>query len=212
MMKLLVFSLALFGLFFQTAFAHPVAYKGALGVMTWNQPFLSDYWLTYSFRSDMAIAARAMRMKMKIGDDLTFYMPQFDYLLKRWNETGHQANIYVYGGFGGANYQGRAGTIGLAGVEVDAESRKYFVMAKYDGMRSSLGSNFQSVTARLGIAPYEAEIDEVASWLMIQGQYHPDLKKSYAITPLVRFFYKSVLWETGVSTQGDWMLNFMFHF
>ena len=72
-----------------------------------------------------------------------FSCPQLDYLVKRWNEPNHQANIYVYGGFGGVTYQGQTGTGGLAGIETDIESRKYFAMAKYEVMRSSLGTNFQ---------------------------------------------------------------------
>lgn len=211
-MKSLVFILAGLGLSFQTAFAHPVAYKGAFALMTWNQPFLSDYWAVYSFRPDMAIAGRAMRMTMDQGGDFVLYMPQFDVLVKRWNGDNHQANIYAYGGFGGAKFQEKNGTAGLVGVEADAESRKLFALAKYEEMRPSIGPNFHHAEVRLGIAPYEAEYSEVASWLMVEAQYHPTLIKKYAITPLARFFYKSVLWETGVSLQGDWMLNLMFHF
>ena len=66
--------------------------------------------------------------------------------------------------------------------------------------------------ARIGVAPYEAEFNEIASWLMLQYQYHPMLTRKYALTPLIRLFYKSVLFESAVSTEGDWMLNFMFHF
>jgi hypothetical protein len=194
-----------------TVFAHPVSYQGALGVMTWNQPFLSDYWLTYSFRPDTAIAARYMRMQMKEGD-FRLYMPQLDYLVKRWNEADHQANIYVYGGFGGTRFNEQNGTAGMFGIEADAESRKYFIMGKYEGMLPSIGPQFHHGEFRVGVAPYEAEYNEVASWLMIQAQYHPSLVKSVAITPLARFFYKNVLWETGVSFDGDWMLNLMFHF
>jgi hypothetical protein len=212
MTKLLIFIIALMALPFQAAFAHPVAYKGAFALMTWNQSFLSDYWLVYSFRPDMGIAARAMRMTMDQGGDLVVYMPQFDYLVKRWNGDDFQANIYAYGGFGGARFQGQNGTAGLMGVEADAESRKYFALIKYEAMLPSVGQNFQQVEGRLGIAPYEAEYDEIASWFMIAGKYHPGLSKNYSITPLVRLFYKSVLLETGVSLQGDTMLNLMFHF
>lgn len=80
-----------------TAFAHPVSYKGAIGVMTWNQPFLSDYWLTYSLLPNAAIAARSMRMEMPEGTYLV-YFPQVDFLAKRWNNPNSQANIYTYGG------------------------------------------------------------------------------------------------------------------
>ncbi len=194
-----------------TSNAHPVAFEGATGVMTWNQPFLSDDWVTYSFRSDAAIAARIMRFDAPEGR-LQFYAPQMDYLLKRWNESNYQGNIYLYGAYGDLNFQGRNQGAALAGVEADAESREYFVSAKYERMWADLGPEFYHGEARLGIAPYEAEFNEIASWFMIQYQYHPSLLRQYSLTPLVRLFYKNVLFETGVSTEGDWMLNFMFHF
>jgi hypothetical protein len=198
-------------LFVNVATAHPVAYKGATGVMTWNQPYMSDDWLTYSFRPDAAVAARRMRFDMPEGR-MQFYAPQIDYLVKRWNEKDSQANIYVYGAYGTMNFQDRTHGAGLGGVEVDAESRKYFVMAKYEKMWGDLGPDFYHGEARLGIAPYEAEYNEIASWFMVQYQWHPMLLKKNAFTPLIRLFYRSVLFETGVSTDGDWMLNFMFHF
>lgn len=46
------------------ASSHPVSYKGSTGLMTWNQSFMSETWITYSFKPDMAIAARLMRMEM----------------------------------------------------------------------------------------------------------------------------------------------------
>jgi hypothetical protein len=207
-MRLLVLLLLLFS---APAWAHPVSYQGAIGVMTWNQPFLADHWITYSFRPDLAVAARSMRMQMDEGD-LRLYLPQLDWLVKRWNETHSQANIYVYGGFGGARLDSAGGTAGMFGVEADAESRKLFVLAKYEGMLSSLVRDFHHGEFRLGIAPYEAEYDEIAAWFMVQLQYHPSLARPYAVTPLARMFYKNVLWEVGSSLDGDWMINFMFHF
>ncbi len=195
-----------------TANAHPVPYKGAVGVMTWNQPFMSDSWITYSFRPDAAFAARMMRFEVPEGR-MQFYAPQLDYLVKRWNETESQANIYAYGSYGAMTMNGgQAKGAGLAGIEADAESRKYFVSAKYEKMWGKLGPDFYHAEARVGLAPYEAEFNEIASWFMIQYQWHPMLTKDHAITPLVSLFYKSVLFEAGVSTNADWMLNFMFHF
>lgn len=191
--------------------AHPVSFQGATSVMTWNQPDLSDTWVTYSARPYLALAGRYMRMVMPEGESRV-YLPQVDVLLKRWNAKEYQANIYAYGGFGGARFQSRDGTAAIAGFELDAESRKYFVMGKAEAMRGSIGPDFDQFQLRLGIAPYEAEFEELASWLMVQAQYNPALTTKYAITPLARFFYKSVLWETGVSLDGDWMLNVMFHF
>ncbi len=193
------------------ATAHPVSYKGAIGVMAWNQPFMSDYWTTFSFRSDMAVAARAMRMEMPDGR-LNYTGAQLDYLLYRKNETEYQANIYLYGGAGNVQFQGEHGEGYLGGVEADTESRKYFGLLKAETMQSSFAPVFNHVEARLGIAPYESEYDEISSWFMVQAQWHPNLERKFVLTPLARFFYKSVLFELGVSLEGDYMTNFMFHF
>jgi hypothetical protein len=191
--------------------AHPVAYKGATGVMTWNQSFMSDSWVTYSFRPDMAIAGRFMRMEMQDGR-LNYSGLQLDYLLKRWNGDDSQSNIYAYGGGGNANFHESNGGAYFGGVEADAEDRKYFSLIKAEYMKPTVGSEFAHVEGRLGIAPYEAEYNEMATWFMVQAQWHPTLVKKVVVTPLARIFYKSFLLETGVSLDGDWMMNFMFHF
>ena len=191
--------------------AHPVAFQGALGVMIWNQPFLTDDWVTYSFKPYAAVAARTMRFETPQGR-LHFYAPQFDYLVKRWNETESQANIYVYGAYGALQFQERTAGAALGGFEADAESRKYFSSVKFEKMWVHLGPDFYHAEVRLCVAPYEAEFNEIASWLMLQYQYNPSLIRKSSVTPLVRLFYKSVLCEAGVSTDGDWMFNFMFHF
>lgn len=193
-----------------STFAHPVPFKGAVGVMTWNQPFMSDTWLTYSFKSDMAIAGRFLRMEMPEGES-RYSGLQFDYLLYRDNGLDHQANVYLYGGGGAVHLDDSTGGASLVGFEADAENRRYFALIKAEQMTASIGPDFGHVEGRLGVAPYEAEYNELASWFMVQAQWHPSLEREFVFTPLARFFYKSALWEMGVSTDGDWMLNFMFH-
>ncbi|MGE0616062.1 MAG: hypothetical protein AB7P04_10510 [Bacteriovoracia bacterium] len=191
--------------------AHPVAYPGAIGVMTWNQSYLADHWLTYSFSHRFAVAARYMRMTMRDGE-FRGYLAQADWLLQRWNGENLQANVYLFAGGGGMHFDGRNGAWGLTGLEIDAESRSLFGLAKYEGGFPSHGQQFHHGEFCVGVAPYEAEFDELAAWFMLHFQYHPLLVRNYALTPMARFYYKNVLWETGVSFDGDWMLNLMFHF
>ena len=194
------------------AHSHPVSYKDALAVMTYAQPFLNDTWLVYSFRPDAAFAGRYMTMDMEKGGKFDFYFPQIDYLLKRWNQPDFQANIYLWGGFGGIYFQKKNGTAGDVGIEADLESRKWFMWGKFEPIFPSIGEKFYLAELRLGVAPYEAEFNELASWFMIRGQINHGLTVEYAITPMARFFYKNALWEMGVSFKGDWMINLMFHF
>lgn len=205
--------LVLLTLFFLTRElqAHPVAYQDATAVMTWNQPFMSDHWIAYSFRPDMAIAGRFMRMDMKDGQ-LNYSGLQYDYLVKRWNGDDYQTNIYVYGGMGAVRFNEQTGGGYFGGFEADTENRRYFGLIKAEYMNATIGDEFGHIEGRLGIAPYEAEYNEMASWFMVQAQWHPTLTQKFVITPLARIFYKSFLLEAGVSLKGDWMLNFMFHF
>lgn len=194
-----------------SAFAHPVSYQGATAVMTWNQPFMSDSWIAYSFRPDMAAAARFMRMDMPEGR-LNYSGAQLDYLVKRWNGDNFQANLYAYGGAGNANLNSRNELAYFGGVEADVENRKYFSLLKAESMQMDFADDFNHIEARLGMAPYEAQYNEWATWFMVQAQWHPSLQKKFVVTPLARLFYKSFLIESGVSLDGDWMMNFMFHF
>lgn len=209
-MKIL-FVFAFYFLFLVKAHSHPVSFKNAVAVMTWNQSFMTDNWVTYSFRSDMAVAARTMRLEMTDGR-MDYYAPQLDYLVKRWNQIDSQANIYIYGSYGVAHFMNDTDSASNIGIEMDAESRKHYIVLKYEKMWTRVGPDMDRIEARIGIAPYEAEFHELASWFIVQYQRHPLLIKKEVVTPMVRLFYKSVLMESGISTDGDWMLNLMFHF
>lgn len=192
--------------------AHPVQFKDATSFMTWNQPFLNESWVTYSFTHRQAVAFRYMRVQTGHDEIQTFYMPQYDLLVKRWNGDDYQANIYAYGAVGVQNRSDKNGTAGMAGVEADWETRKYFLLAKTEYMVSDIDKGMEKYEFRVGIAPYESEYEEVGSWLMLQYQTHSWVQKKQVLTPLARFMYKTVLWELGSSFEGDYMLNLMFHF
>lgn len=207
-----IFLLIISAFVMKNSYAHPVQFKDAVAIMTWNQPFANDSWLTYSHSPKMALAFRHMRVLTNMNEVNHFYMPQYNFLLKRWNGENFQGNIYVYGGAGVQNRPDRNGAAVLGGVQADWETRKYYVSGKAELMGSNVDSGMEKYEARIGIAPYESEYDEIGSWFMLQYQSHTWLAKKQVLTPLARFMYKTVLWETGVSFEGDYMLNFMFHF
>src|SRR5262245_62048430 len=107
-----VLPLLLSGILATVAEAHPVSYKEALSFMTWNQPYLNDIWSTYSFRPNAAVALRYMRMDMKDGSEMKVYVPQADFLLYRKNHPHYQANLYVFGGYGGETMDTESGGTG----------------------------------------------------------------------------------------------------
>ena len=89
-----------------------------------------------------------------------------------------------------------------------------------------------SLRYRLGMAPYVGGMDELQTWLIVQLDARPpyyyrseaeplDLvaARSYAlppnlleVTPLMRFFYKNVLWEMGASIRGQFFTSLMLHY
>lgn len=193
------------------ASAHPVSYQGATSLMIWNQSFLNDFWLTYSFHADKAIALRAMRMVMPEGE-MALAMPQFDYLVKRWNGSDYQANFYVYGGVGGARFQKNNSFAGMSGFEADIESRRLYLSGYGQGLYTTAGNRVFMTQVKTGVAPYLADFEDLATWIMFNVQYQPQLTKPLVFTPLVRLFYKNFLVEGGYSFTRDWMFNFMIHF
>jgi hypothetical protein len=190
--------------------AHPTSYKGGFSVMTWNQPFLGDTMLTYTFARNAAVAARHMRMDMPDGE-MQVHIGQLNWLAKRWNEKAYQANVYFFGGMGAQEFQGNTGFVMMPGVEADIEDRRLYLSGKFQALLPKYGPQVYQSQLRAGIAAYESEFDEVAAWLVASVQFEPQLTRQVIVTPMARFFYRNVLWEVGAGLKGDWMLNFMFH-
>src|SRR6185312_14747756 len=147
--------------------------------------------VAYSFRNDMAVAARYMRTVMTGGDEMKIYAPQFDWLAHRWNERDFQANIYVDGAFGAETFQSRTSTAGMATLEADIESRRLYAAGKAQAAWVGTGPNFYSSEIRVGAAPYAADYDEIASWFIVAVQDNPQFVRTVVVTPMVRFFYKT---------------------
>jgi hypothetical protein len=194
------------------ASAHPVSYQGAVSVMTWNQPYLTDFWTTYSYLPNAAIAVRGMRMTMRDGSEMKVFLPQVDFLLYRRNAKTFQANIYAYGGYGVERFEKSDSHAGAFGAEADAESRKYYGAASYQGLVVGNGPDVYSTTVRAGIAAYPAEFDDLGTWFIVAYQHNGQLTRRDDATPMVRLMYRNMLAEIGAGFSGDWMLNFMVHF
>lgn len=142
---------------------------------------------------------------------MKMYLPQFNYLAKRWNGLTSQANVYFVGGWGGYEFEERKKTTALAGMEADYETRKVYFSGKFTGIMPRGDGNTAVAIGRVGVAAYPAEFDELSSWLILDVQHNTRLKHSVTVTPVLRLFYKNVLSEIGSSFNGDWMLNFMIH-
>ena len=193
--------------------AHPVSFAGSYSIMTWNSKDMSDWMLTHSFTSKYSLAARYLRLQTEDGER-TFYVPQVNVLLKRWNELDSQANVYLSLGHGGEKVKSSFKNTSSVALETDWESRKYYVSARGDALLSHKSSD-QSIyqtKLRAGFAPYLAEFDEMNAWFILEAFKSNKDEKEFKLTPFIRLFYHNVLTEFGVSSRGDAQFNFMVHF
>jgi len=187
------------------ALAHPTSYSGSLSLMSMNNSHKRTNTIHYS-----PTYWSSFGMTSVTKDDAHFYYPRVGLLLKRWNRPNSQGNIYAFGGYGKVDWKNdlaRKDSILNYGAQADWEDRRYFIMGKYNRMENSdyLDDMYM---ARIGYAPYIAKYSELNAWLMLQFMYHPRDEDKNMLTPMVRMFYKNILWEFGASTNGDWMLNF----
>lgn len=190
-----------------------MAFAGSYSIMTWNSKDMSDWMFTHSFTSNYSLTARYLRLKTDEGER-TFYMPQLNFLLNRWNELDSQANIYLSIGHGGEKVGTSFKDTSALALEADWESRKYYVSAKEDVLISNRdsGLNVYQTKLRAGFAPYLAEFNEINTWFILQTDFSNKMDEEFKLTPFVRFFYHNVLTEFGVSSKGDAQFNLMVHF
>lgn len=181
--------------------------------MTWNSKDMSDWMFTHSFTSRYSLSARYLRLQTVDGER-TFYMPQLNFLLKRWNELDSQANVYLTLGHGGEKINTSFKDTSALALETDWESRKYYVSFKQDAFIShkNSGKNIYQTKFRAGFAPYLAEFSELNSWFILEASRSNKDEKDFKLVPLIRFFYHNVLTEFGVSSRGDSQFNLMVHF
>jgi len=201
-MKLLIITVVLFC---SSLWAHPTSYEGSLSLISMNNEKKRTNTIHYSPTYWSSFGVTSMH-----NDEADFYFPRAGFLLKRWNQKDSQGNIYAFGGYGKAKWKtelGQKDTVMNFGTQADWEDRQYFIMGKYSRTENSEYLD-DMYMARIGFAPYVASYKELNAWLMLQFMYHPRDEDKSIVTPLVRMFYKNVLWEFGASTKGAWMLNF----
>jgi hypothetical protein len=191
--------------------AHPVSFKGGWSFMAFNQADMLDWQLLYTFHPKLSLGVDFVRDTMEPQERL-FLIPRMSWLVQRWNATDSQANIYVYGGVGAARKGDLTEPAVEAAVESDYETRSVYFSGKAQVIAAKNFNTLAIYQLRAGFAPYVGESNELHSWLLAQAQYLPFAPdQTVKVGPVLRMFYKNVLWELGVTTKGNWNFNFMVH-
>jgi len=143
---------------------------------------------------------------------------QLNYLVHRWNLPAAQGNVFAWGNLGAASGRDAAGHFSgvftpSMGAQADYETRSIYASAKQEWFHSSRFSHGIS-TVQLGIAPYEHDYDELATWFLIQLRHYQGgimPGKSEAI-PMLRLFKGNFWIEAGADRRGRLQLMVMMNY
>ena len=202
-------------LFILSAFSHPVTFKNGTAVTSIHRPKMTMTHINYTVHRNFALAGSYIRMDQDTG---TVSIPSIhlNTLLKRWNQIGSQANLYASTGVGfDISDDISANSLrGILGVQADFETQKIYTAFTASALPSfgDISDTPFSGRYRFGIAPYVANYDELQIWVVGQLEYMSDMQEQPYFTPMLRYFYRTVLWETGVSLNGTYWFQMMAHF
>lgn len=203
------FLLTVFLFFSFRIFSHPVIYGGGQVYQASFMPKMNALNIGYSITSRYSINASANHFEN--NDNYQDYTFGVNFLAKRWLQNDSQGNLYV--GAHGGRYEDNQdnGAVGSLMAMGDWESREHYILAK---TKSYFYDNKEELSYlfRYGFAPYVAGMNELQTWLILQTFYFSEQSREAIITPLMRFFYKNVLWEIGYSTRGQSYLTLMVHY
>jgi hypothetical protein len=192
------------------AHAKPLSYVGGTMVMQENDETGHTLSIDYTFDPHFALG---LYSKYEIGGN-EFWMagPQLNTLIKRWNLADGQGNIFTMTGAGAARQGSNTQPAGWASILADYETRRWFF--SYEPRLMFAGNIEKSFWQRAyaGAAPYLANYDQLNTWLLLRVDHHPAKKDHFVVTPVIRFFYKTIWLEAGYSSNHHVMVNWTVQF
>ena len=137
-----------------------------------------------------------------------------NYLVKRWNMDGAQANVFVWGGAGQA-YVSEINDHEFtcnAGAQIDYETRRVYASIKTDWYEASAFSH-RIDTLQLGLAPYKHDYDKLATWAVVQARLNSGEIHKGTEWELMLSLFKGGGWiEAGVTDEGKLQAMAMVNF
>ena len=212
----LVFSfvLAFHFLWVKSAHAHPTSFEGGFAIMSEMSRQVQETSAIYSPKYWLGTGVVLVRVPEKFH----LITSQIGWLVKRWNFSHAQWNVYFLGGVGYGflkqNTESKInGGIYRFGVQLDYETRRIYTFTRYIEHRffKEKGYIDDQFSAAVGFAPYLGEFDELNSWVIFKFIANNRFSERVYIF-MLRFFYKNFLWEIGQDFDGSPQFNFMVRF
>jgi hypothetical protein len=198
------------------ATAKPIAFaNGTTAMAEYGAGTMKEAQVFYAPRYFWSLGAGHTELDSALVDkrrEITY--ARANYLVKRWNLESAQANVFTWGGLGSSYVSETDGHefTWNAGAQVDYETRRVYSSLKTDLFRSAAFSH-RIDTLQLGVAPYEHDVDTLATWFVVQARrYTQDIHDGTEWALLLRLFKKGAWIEAGATTDGDLQAMIMVNF
>ncbi len=192
--------------------AHPVSFKDSVGLMGYHSPVVIHNQINYSIQHWWGLGVHHVQSPQDKDLKATFLTSNL--LLKRWNGSSYQGNLYALLGGGMSSIDKTSRGSGVAGLQFDIEDRKYYFLVKHLQVMNSEKSAFNNSLIRAGIAPYQGSFNDLHSWIILEWSRN-EWGQGFGLedtTPFLRFFYNNLLFEVGQSFRGLTKFNYIIHF
>jgi hypothetical protein len=198
------------------AIGKPIAFANGTTVMVeYGAGTMQEAQIFYAPQYDYSVGGGHVEFDSDITtESVRITYARLNYLLHRWNLESAQANVFVWGGAGAATGNAFSGTEFAvnAGGQADYETRRIYASLKTDLQKANAFS-IRVDTLQLGVAPYEHDYNQIATWFVVQArQYTDDIHRGTEIAALLRLFKGGAWIEAGVTNGGKLQAMAMFNF
>ena len=199
-------SLIVFLFVYTTLTAHPVTWKDGKVFQVDSSDYATVLQSHYSVSVRNAFGITHLYQK-KTDSSYTFL--HTNWLIKRWNTSFSQANIYALTGLG-LRMKNNSLPSYLA-IQTDWETKNTYVFFKLE--QHFLNSPHTLLRFRYGVAPYEGAFNDWHTWVFLQvDDTVYKTEHCFQVLPVLRFFRNQVLFEFGFNFDKTGFASLMFHF
>lgn len=197
------------------AHAKPIAFsRGTTVMFEYGAGTMKEAQVFYAPKYFWSLGAGHVEMDLMDGRRREITYARANYLVKRWNMESAQANVFVWGGAGSARLSERDDrhVAWNVGAQADYETRRVYTSLKTELQRSSAFSH-RIDTLQLGVAPYEHDYEDVATWFVVQARHATGgIQDEVEWALLLRLFKGGGWLEAGATTDGKLQAMAMFNF
>ena len=194
----------LLAIFLSLLQAHPVVFKGGKVIWLIDSPNITEIRFGKTFTKKFYSGVRVFNDKYI---DQSYIASNKNLLVKRWNASNYQANIYALSSIG-LNIDSEKSMYNL-GLHTDWENRRFMVMhmIEYSSFNESTKNS-----VRLAFTPKITDYKGTAVWLIGQyTNYSFDDKNNEMLMPVIRILKRNYLLEFG-GNGNETFLTLMTHF